>query len=1293
MTLSRPADLHVYQRHIDQQERTSLSVLADRIPEGATVLDLGCGSGALGQHLVQHRRCTVDGLTLSEAEAALARPHYRRVEVANLEDAPLAQLFAAGSYDAIVCADVLEHLRQPEQVLTACRSLLAPGGQLLVSVPNAGYCGLLAELLDGELRYRDEGLLDRTHLRFFTRRSLQRFLAEQRWALAPLETIRRELPESEFNTAFDRLPPAVARYLLAVPDALSYQFIGSATPLPLEGPAPIPDDPAPADGPAAQALFTAQLYWGADGALAEDRKLTQTGQIGAERQTLRFALPQAPEASTPRLRLDPADRPGFLHLYALRLRDAQGQTHWEWRAQHDGAGALEATPHQQLVLRPPLPTAPDRLLLLLAGEDPWLELPIPTDPLASALRTGGATLEVELGWPMSADYLAMVQSLTSLQTQITTLQSAGQDRQPQDQDRASALASAQAQVARQVALAEQTQAKTQAQNQQLRRQQQALESQLQAALCERERLIEHLRSIEHSTIIRATRPLVRTKMWLDRQLGRGPQAQTASAAGAAVSGVLTPPAQPVDIVVPVYRGLDDTQRCLRSVLASAIHCQTDWQLVVINDASPEPEVTAWLRELAAREPRITLLENHENLGFVGTVNRGMALNPTHDVLLLNSDTEVANDWLDRLRRTAYSDRRIASVTPFSNNATICSYPRFCEANALPPGMDTASLDALCARTNAGAAIDVPTGVGFCMYLRRDSLDAVGLFDTVHFGKGYGEENDFCQRAAQAGWRNLHALDTFVLHTGGVSFGDSKGPRELAAMETLRRLHPQYEGAVHQFVQADPARPWRVALDLARLVQEGDQPVVLAVLHDRAGGTLRHVHELARHLQGQARFLQLTPAGDGAVHLGLVGAPEQHLLRFDLPAQENTLLALLRQLGVQHLHYHHLLGHGEAVRQLPERLGVPYDFTAHDYYSYCPQISLTDHTQTYCGEEGLDQCRQCLQRTPPPGGLSIDAWHHTHRPFLEGARHVLAPSRDAARRMARFAPQADIRLAPHTDLPDPGALPLPAPRALPAHAPLKVAVIGAVSAIKGADLLEATAREAARRGARIDFHLLGYSYRHLQGPPQARLTVHGPYAEDDLPSLLEWLQPDLVWFPAQWPETYSYTLSACLKAGLPVVAPDLGAFAERLAGRPWSWVRPWNTPAAGWVDWFTALRAQHFAVADPAATPPALPAPPIGQSEDALVGPWSYASDYLRGTQALPASTSPQARELQAWLPTATTAIAATAAPAPPAADPRRTQAVSALVRLRNRPGLRTLARAIPAHWQRRLKHWILGQPG
>jgi GT2 family glycosyltransferase/2-polyprenyl-3-methyl-5-hydroxy-6-metoxy-1,4-benzoquinol methylase/glycosyltransferase involved in cell wall biosynthesis len=1248
-------DLHVYLRSITPGERTSLSVLASLVAPGATVLDLGCGSGALGQHLSAIRGCTVDGVTLSEAEATHARPHYRRVVVDNLESCDLTGTFAGELYDFIVCADVLEHLSRPERVLAACRQLLKPEGRVLISVPNAGYIGLIAELLEGEFLYREEGLLDRTHLRFFTRRSLARFLGEQRWAIETIDTITRELPESEFDVAFDRLPPAVARHLLGAPDALTYQFICVAQPVAQVQHAEVP---TALTASRAQARFSAELYLGQGGHYSEEHKLTASGVIGQERQTLRFELPDLPLAIT-QLRLDPADRPGFMHLYRLALRSAEGAELWQWSATAASHSLLAATPHSQIVWQAPLPAASGATLLLLAGDEPWFELPIPSDILTGS-ASGGGSLEVELGWPMSADYAALSATVLPLHDRIAQLESDAREMQAHLQTQLSqvqaALSTAQS---RNILLEEGTQA---ASRQRATWQQEA--TRLQRDLAE---LAQHLHTIETSTVFRATRPIVHAKMRLDRLLGRAPRPSHTSTTVAPAP--MTPPELPVDVIVPVYRGLNDTRLCIDSVLAST--CQSAYRLIVINDASPEPEVTAWLRERAAQDARITLLENPENLGFVGTVNRGMALSESNDVLLLNSDTEVANNWLDRIRSAAYGDSKVASVTPFSNNATICSYPRFCKDNGLPAGYDTARLDALCAQTNPGAVVDVPTGVGFCMYIRRDCLAQVGLFDTENFGKGYGEENDFCQRAAAAGWRNLHLLDTFVLHTGGVSFGDSKSPRELAAMETLRRLHPRYERDVMAFVQTDPALPYRLALDVARITQS-HLPVVLAVLHDRAGGTVRHVRELAQHLSDQAVFLTLTPAPDRCVRLESAVKDEGFQLVFRLADQYEDLVQALTQLGVRHVHYHHLLGHDPLILDLPPQLGGGYDFTAHDFYSYCTHISMTGSDNRYAGELAPGQCACCSPQDPAPmGGGTIADWRHRNRHFLTGARLVIAPSQDTARRIADFAPGARVRAIPHTDMAAPETAPPSTPSAKPlsAGAPLKIVVLGALSAIKGADLLEATALEAARRNAPVEFHLLGYGYRHLQTQPRAHLTVHGSYEDEDLPRLLQWLQPDLVWFPAQWPETYSYTLSASLQAGLPVVAPDLGAFPERLAGRSWSWVVRWDMSAAECMNLFTTLREQHFATGQP-------PQPPA-QEVNTAASDWHYQRDYLAGLPLATTTTPLSIMFLQEHVPTPANVSGGA-----------KSLLLTGVVRLRSHPLLRGVAQRIPQHWQTRVKNWL-----
>jgi hypothetical protein len=193
----------------------------------------------------------------------------------------------------------------------------------------------------------------------------------------------------------------------------------------------------------------------------------------------------------------------------------------------------------------------------------------------------------------------------------------------------------------------------------------------------------------------------------------------------------------------------------------------------------------------------------------------MALHPDRVVVLLNSDTEVANDWLDRLQRSALSQPDIGTATPFSNNATICSYPFEGWTGGMPGTLGLAALDALFASVNPGRIADLPTGVGFCMYIRRACLAEVGSFDAERFGRGYGEENDFCLRAAAAGWRSVLAGDVFVFHEGAVSFSEERAAQTQVATKTLLDLHPDYVRMVREFVARDPLRVLRAAVDDAR----------------------------------------------------------------------------------------------------------------------------------------------------------------------------------------------------------------------------------------------------------------------------------------------------------------------------------------------------------------------------------------------------------------------------------------------------------------------------------------------
>ena len=314
----------------------------------------------------------------------------------------------------------------------------------------------------------------------------------------------------------------------------------------------------------------------------------------------------------------------------------------------------------------------------------------------------------------------------------------------------------------------------------------------------------------------------------------------------------------IDVIIPAYRGLAQTQRCIRSVLADPD--RPTGRVIVVDDRSPEPKLSAWLDRLDAKG-RIELVRNRRNLGFVASANIGIGTAGNHDVVLLNSDTEVPPGWLTRLAGHAYASPRVASVSPFSNNATICGYPRI-EAGPPAFGLGTAELDAACRAANGGRSVEVPTTVGFCMYIRRAALADVGLFDTAAFGRGYGEENDFCLRAGARGWRHLLACDTFVYHEGGVSFGAGASAAASHAQDVLAERYPHYTRLVAQHVKLDAAGPFRIAVTM-QLFRRSGLPTILMLTHDMGGGVRRHIGELVTRTSGKANCLLLESTARGA----------------------------------------------------------------------------------------------------------------------------------------------------------------------------------------------------------------------------------------------------------------------------------------------------------------------------------------------------------------------------------------------------------------------------------------------
>lgn len=631
----------------------------------------------------------------------------------------------------------------------------------------------------------------------------------------------------------------------------------------------------------------------------------------------------------------------------------------------------------------------------------------------------------------------------------------------------------------------------------------------------------------------------------------------------------------VDVIIPVYRDFDLTRRCVESVLADPD--RPPGRIIVIDDRGPDPALRTWLTRLA-RTGGIDLLRNTRNLGFVASVNRGMKRAGDHDVVLLNSDTEVPAGWLRRLRAQAYQAERIATVSPLSNNAVICSWLGF-QGAPIPEGLTLTALDDACRTANGGRFAVTPTTVGFCMYIRRAALAECGLFDAETFGRGYGEENDFCMRVAAAGWEHRIACDVFVRHEGGASFGEETGPRIAAVMPILTGRYPDYPRLVEEHVRAAGTAPYRFAATMA-LFQASGLPVRLLVSHGLDGGVRRHIRDTVALDAGAAHYLLLEPAARG-IALSVPALPGHPVLVL-AAERRGDLARVLRSAGVSRVQIHHLMGMDLDVRALVQDLRVPFDVIVHDYFALCPQVNLLPWpAASYCGEPGPAGCDACIAHLPSHGATDILSWRSRAAWQFHEAARVLAPGVDALERLRRHGVGENAILAPHEAV-APGPWPIRRPPR-PGKT-IRIAVLGALADHKGAHVVASVVMAADPAAVRII--LIGDTGANFPAAARARMTVTGAYQDDALQGLLDQHRPHAIWFPAMWPETYSYTLSAAIEAGVPIAATALGVFPERLAGRPLTWLVPPTADPAIWLRLFgTIASALRGGAGNDAPVPP------------------------------------------------------------------------------------------------------------
>ena len=608
------------------------------------------------------------------------------------------------------------------------------------------------------------------------------------------------------------------------------------------------------------------------------------------------------------------------------------------------------------------------------------------------------------------------------------------------------------------------------------------------------------------------------------------------------------------IVIPVHDGGAAVLACLDSVLTSL---PEEVRILVVDDGSSDAALVAALDDLARRRT-IALLRHRTARGFPSAANAGIRAAQGRDVVLLNSDTLVPPGWLRRLREAAYAARDIGTVTPLSNDASILSYPGPTGSNPRPDLAATIRLDRLANRANGGGIVDIPVGVGFCLYLRRDCLNAAGVFRTDRFAQGYGEENDLCLRARRLGWRNVALTGLFVGHIGGASFGSASFGGGAAHLRRrngrlLEELHPGYQALIDDHVARDPLAEARRRIDVLRWREAGRswrRSAILITHNDGGGVEQRLILALESHRRAGRRPVVLrpggTPAGEAAITVddGLTDVPN---LRYTMPREMPALLRLLRASRPEVIEAHHLADHPPQIHDLVTRLGVPCDVHVHDYAWFCPRVSLLGAHDRYCGEPDLAGCEACVADNGHflKENITVEALRQRSAAFLAAARRVVVPSDDTGVRMRRHFDGLATVTIPHED--DRAIVSARAPERVAGASKRRasICVVGGIGVHKGYDILLACARDAVGRDLDLEFIVVGHTIDDARLMATGRIFVTGRFEPGEAVGLIATQHAQLGFVASICPETWCLSLGDIWRAGLPAAAFDIGAPAERI----------------------------------------------------------------------------------------------------------------------------------------------------
>ncbi|HEK9103245.1 TPA: glycosyltransferase [Bacillus pseudomycoides] len=615
----------------------------------------------------------------------------------------------------------------------------------------------------------------------------------------------------------------------------------------------------------------------------------------------------------------------------------------------------------------------------------------------------------------------------------------------------------------------------------------------------------------------------------------------------------------VDVIIPIYNGYEFTKRCIESIYDNA---DLQFNLFLINDASTDERIYHFLENLKSNKSpqnlkKLVVIHNNKNLGYVQSINKGLLLTMNHPILL-NSDTEIPPHCFRRLINPILVNNKISSVTPFSNSATICSYPNFLQDNELPYDMNTNEVDSYFSKYIINKGIVIPTGVGFCMALNRNVIHDIGIFDDEVFGKGYGEENDWCMRAQHKGYQNILIPNVFIYHKHGVSFNQIDGSKQELMSSNLKKLlnrYPNYNKRIQEFIRRDPMKNIREFMKSVMVADKySSKKGRLFIDHGLGGGASIYQTNYIKTLEDNERIYTLTPGTDYVI---LTDHNHSEPITYNLQLSklnEMNFKKLLSALRIDLIFINHLFKYPIAkMFSLIQHSLVDYCFFVHDFYCICPSYNLINYEKKYCNAETNPEiCQGCIAKLYPKETINIEDWRKAFHSFLIGAKKVITPSYNTKEILLKYYKDIQIEVIEHSI---DSKIAYTFNKDFLNKQDLNIAFVGAIDYPKGSSIIYELKDLIIKENLPINIKVIGITniHFHPHKSVEGKFEVTGRYEVDDLSEILAEKEIALVITPSVCPETYSYTTSEAMLSGYPIITFNLGAPAERVKRYQGGWI--------------------------------------------------------------------------------------------------------------------------------------------